>query len=173
MAVEPSPRWGHCSALVDGKLYLWGGRTREFSKEKSTLTSTLHVFDPFVESWETKSTTGPPPPGVYSGASASAGHHIYQYGGHDGSAHHGTFHCLDTTTLQWTELPSGDATEKSGCGMTICGDKLILFGGFGVASGPTQAGAEFIKADRFSVYGRTNEFHVFDLKEGEELFVNI
>ena len=55
MQMEPSPRWGHCSAAVDGKMYMWGGRTKEFDKEK-TLYSTLHIFDPFMESWETKTT---------------------------------------------------------------------------------------------------------------------
>ena len=46
--------------------------------------------------------------------------------------------------------------------------KLLLFGGYGYPSGPTQPGAKFIKNSKYS-YGRgwNNELHLFDLKEGE------
>lgn len=146
-ASEPSPRYGHYSAAVEGKLYIWGGGTKNFRRDKNALTSTLHVFDPFMEAWETKRTTGDHPPGIYRGVSASIEHHIYQYGGTDGSSHHGSLHHLDTTTLHWTELPSGPA-KKSDCGMIICGNRLVLFGGWnGIV--------------------RTNMLHAFDRKTGE------
>lgn len=34
---EPLPRWGHASIIAGDKLYMWGGRTEDFSdhtKEK-------------------------------------------------------------------------------------------------------------------------------------------
>ena len=34
---EPSPRWAHFSAAVGDQLYVWGGRTKDFSKEKNVL----------------------------------------------------------------------------------------------------------------------------------------
>ena len=161
--MEPSPRWGHCSAAIDGKLYVWGGHTKEFSKEKA---SSMHLFDPITESWETKSTTGPSPPGVYGGVSASVGQHLYQYGGQDhDTSSHGSFYTLNTSTLQWQELPSGDAMEKSFCGMAGCGDQLLLLGGAGHPSGHTQPGADFAKW--FNSGTGTNEFHIYTVKDGK------
>ena len=140
---EPYPRFAHCSAAAEGKLYVWGGRGGE--------PTSLHVFDPMVKSWETKSTTGDPPTGVLWSASASAGHHLYQYGGAGDGSYQGSLHHLDTTTLCWTELPSGPVKRKGCCGMVICGDMLILLGGV-------------------SEEGSTDELHVFDLKTGKELY---
>ena len=46
--------------------------------------------------------------------------------------------------------------------------KLLLFGGYGILSGPTQPGVKFIKnSNSLSGRGWTNELHLFDLKEGE------
>ena len=46
--------------------------------------------------------------------------------------------------------------------------KLLLFGGYGILSGPTQPYATFIKDRKFTDgRGWTNELHLFDLKEGE------
>ena len=41
----------------------------------------VSVFSPLLECWDTKSTTGPSPTRLYGGASTSAGHHLYHYGG--------------------------------------------------------------------------------------------
>ena len=47
--------------------------------------------------------------------------------------------------------------------------KLVLFGGYGIPSGPTQPGAQFVKNTQYtSGSGWTNELHVFDLEEGED-----
>lgn len=167
---EPSPRWGHCSAAVGGKhLYLWGGRTENYRRDRNTLTSTVHVFDIFTESWETKHTSGSPPPGVYGGASASTGHCLYQYGGFDGSSSCDSFSSLDVTTFQWTELPRGDAMKKSRCTILPWQARgcLVVFGGVGVRIGPIQEGADFKRLSTSkSGHGFTNEMHVFNLKEG-------
>ena len=50
--------------------------------------------------------------------------------------------------------------------MVVYGRKLILFGGYGVPSHPSQQ--DFVKNSR-STKGRgwTNELHSFDLEEGE------
>lgn len=165
--MEPSPRWYHCSAAIDCKLYVWGGRTKDFAKEKttpSTLSAHLHIFDPFTESWETKSTTGAPLP-LYRSASASAGHHLYQYGGYDELTDCDSFYHLDTTTLRWKQLPNGDvmSLRKSSCRMITSGDHLVLFGGYGVSTGPAQEGAQFIKRSESNRgAGWTNEFHAYD-----------
>ena len=51
--------------------------------------------------------------------------------------------------------------------MVAYGNKLVLFGGYGIPSGPTQPGAEFVKNTSFTDgRGWTNELHSFDLKTG-------
>ena len=169
MEAEPSPRWGQLSAPVEGKVYLYGGRTRDFLKEQNKLASAVHAFDGYLEQWEEVRAEGPPPPGLYRGACASAGHHLYVYGGFDGNKRKGFLHQLDTRTSTWTELAGpGDPMHKIGCGMVSHGEELVLFGGFGVPSSHTQPGAEFIKDGNYSTNGYTNELHKFDLKEGEQ-----
>ena len=95
---EPSPRYYHHCAAVEGKLYIWRGLGSEDED--------VFVYSPLLESWESRSTTGPSPPaGMWGGACTSAGHHLYHYGGYD---QHGSGHqvfvacsnlvgCLDVT----------------------------------------------------------------------------
>ena len=168
MEGEPSPRWGHYSALVEEKFCVWGGRTKDFLQEKSELTSSIHSFDPFLEFWAKNKLSGVPPPGLYLGACASAGHHVYLYGGTDGSRFQSSLHQLDTRSWTWKQLSRSGPMRKRACGMVAHDSKLVLFGGYGYPSGPTQPGAEFIKDSRYTNgVGWTNEVHIFDLKEGE------
>ena len=92
--MEPSPRWGYYSALVEEKLYVWGGYTKDFLERKSELASSVHSFDQFLELWAENESSGVPPPGLIDGACASAGHHVYVYGGDDGSYSQGSLHQL-------------------------------------------------------------------------------
>ena len=162
---EPSPRWGQLSAVVEEKPCMYGGRTKDFLKEKSGLASSVHSFD---GSWYCEDTSGVPPHGLYLGACASAGHHVYVYGGLDGSAHQGSLHQLDTRTWTWKQLSSTGPMRKSGCQMVSYGSNLVLFGGYGIPSGPTQPGPEFVKNSNYTDgRGWTNELHTFDLIKGE------
>ena len=172
MEGEPSPRWGHYSARVEEKFSVWGGRTKDFLKENSELASSIHSFDPFLEFWDKNKLSGVPAPGLYHGACASAGHHVYLYGGYDGSCHQSSLHQLDTRSSTWKQLSSAGPMRKVGCGLVACDSMLVLFGGYGFPSGPTQPGAEFIKSSRFTDgRGWTNEVNTFDLKEGKGMRV--
>ena len=164
---EPSPRWGQLSAVVEEKLCVYGGRTKDFLNEKSGLASSVHSFDGLLESWYSED-TGDPPPGLYGGACASAGHHVYVYGGVDGPAYQGSLHQLDTRTRTWKQLSSTGPMRKTGCKMVAYDSNLVLFGGYGIPSGPTQPGAEFVKNSKYTDgSGWTNELHTFDLIKGE------
>ena len=166
--LEPSPRWGHYSALVK-KIYVWGGHTKDFHRGKSELASSVHSFDPVLESWAENNCGGVPPPGLYRGACTSASHHVYLYGGSDGSRFQSSLHQLDTRSWTWKQLSSAGPMRKYGCGMVTYDSKLVLFGGYGYSSGPTQPGGEFVKDSRFTDgRGWTNELHTYDLKEGKE-----
>ena len=147
---------------------MWGGRTKDFLQEKSELASSVHCFDPLLEFWDVNKIRGVPPTGLYAGACTSAGHQVYLYGGRDESYYQGSLHHLDTRSWTWKQLSSAGPMRKVTCGMVAHDSKLVLFGGFGYPSGPTQPEAGFIKNSRFTDgVGWTNEVHTFDLKEGE------
>jgi N-acetylneuraminic acid mutarotase len=163
MEAEPSPRFGHQSALVEEKLYVSGGRT------KSGVASSVHSFDPFLEFWTEEKYHGAPPPKLYDGACASAGHHLYVCCGYDGSRYQSSLHQLDTKLGTWKQFSSGGPMmRKRGSRMVTYDNKLVLLGGYGYPTGPTQPGAEYVMdSSCTSGVGWTNELHTFDLQEGE------
>ena len=151
LMAEPSPRNRHFSAAVVDKLYVWGG---DGGPGKSVVTSIVHHYDPDSETWNTNTCEGPHPPGISDGACASAGRHLYTYGGLDeGGNLQGTLHLLDTRSRRWKLISSeGGLMKKKGSRMIVYDSKIVLFGGFGKS-------------------GWTNELHTFNLKEGERLHI--
>ena len=174
---EPSARSSSFSSCVEGKTYLWGGFNRELLEKKTSLeefAAFVYVFDPYLETWITLSPGGSPPSGVDSGACACAGRYMYTYGGLGGSgSRDGSLHCLDTWTLMWTELARMGPMKKIYSGMIAYDHQLLLFGGHGAPSSPTQPGSEYIVNDGCIGGGWTNELHTFDLREGERLHSSI
>ena len=118
------------------------------------MTSIVHHYDPDSETWNTNTCEGPHPPGIRDGACASAGHHIYTYGGWDeGMNDQGTLHLLDTRSRRRKLISSeGGPMKKRGSRMIVYDSKIVLFGGIGEN-------------------GRTNELHTFNLKEGKRLHI--
>ena len=166
-AKPPSPRWGHFSAAVGDQLYVWGGKTENFHSEENTLSSVLHSFHQVLESWERCECSGLPPPALFRSACISAEGHLYQYGGYNESEYQGNLYQLDTKSKEWKQLSNGGGPmRKDGCGMVAYGKKLVLFGGYGVPSGPIQPGALFFNNPPDTGRGWTNELHIFDLEEG-------
>ena len=164
---EPPPRLGHFSAPMEGYLCVSGGRTKGSTKEKGEL---VHTFNQLSESWSSKQCQGPSPPdGLYLGASAYAGHHLYLYGGYDGPRYYNSLRQLDTRSWTWSHLSSAGPMPKAGCGMVTYDETLLCFGGYGIPSGTTQPGAKFTKEIESSFSGWTNEFHAYDLNKSEEL----
>ena len=149
---EPYPRRDHFSAAIVDKLYVWGGVG---GYRERVVTSIVHHYDPDSETWNTNTCQGPHPPGIRSGACASAGHHLYTYGGwNEGGNVQGTLHQLDTRSRRWNLISSeGGPMRKKGSRMIIYDSKIVLFGGRG-------------KSGRM-----TNELHTFNLKEGERLHI--
>ena len=147
---EPSPRNEHVSALVDGKVYVWGGDTRPGHP------ATINCFQPLWESWSQSDCIGPTPPGLHCAACASAGHHFYVYGGTDKQyRHYSCLHQLDLRTNTWRMISSDHdgPRRKRACGLTVydsSSNYLLLIGG------------------RHEDGKDTDEIHTFNLKEGEE-----
>ena len=169
---EPVARLGHFSASIDGLFpCIYGGHTTLRKEEQARR---LYKWDPYYESWESLLTTGSYPEGFSVGASASANMVLYTYGGADRSSHKGSLHKLDMNTMEWVQLSGSGSSpdcpmEKIGCQMVVYKEKLVLFGGYGVPSGPIHPGAEHVRNCEYPDHrGWTNEMHCFDLKEGEE-----
>ena len=169
---EPSPRFSHCAASLRGRCYIWGGRVSNFTKlGRRSVASTIEIFDPQLETWEKHPTSGVPPPGLRGRAYASLLDSLYWFGGYDGSSFYNSLHKLDPSTLEWRELqPLNQADgpmKKFGCSLVpFLHDKLAIFGGYGIPTGPFRHGATFTKntpADKEC--GWSNDLHVFDTAE--------
>ena len=167
---EPDPRYGPCSAVINGELCLWGG--------KMVATTSLQVYHPCLESWRQLNTQGPPPPGLCLGAFAHSENYLYVYGGvkDDHVSFSGCLHRLDTKTSSWTQLAAHSANapmKKKGSDMIIYENSVILVGGWGIRNGPIQPGSEWEKwsdeddDEDPKTEGWTNEMHKYDLREGE------
>ena len=176
-AYEPSPRFAHYAAHyaapVGGRCLLWGGCVPDFSASgRKKLASTVEIFDPYLEVWEQQATSGVSPSGLYLGGCASLLGQLYSFGGRDDESLYNSLHTLDPTSLEWKELrvlnKANGPMRKNACGMvSYNGDRLALFGGYGIPTGPTQPGATFTKNTRFTdARGWSNELHIFNVNEG-------
>ena len=172
---EPSPRLSPFFSSVDGQIYMWGGRTEDFSTSRGKKIVSIESFDPYLETWTRKTTKGDPPPWYYYGACTSSGHIIYNYGGYDGQSYYGSLYEFNTRTSSWRKLTphSVDSPmKKFSCGMVVWGEKCVLFGGYGIPSGPTQSESDFIRNNSRTDGCRwTNEMHTFDLIKGEGIII--
>ena len=160
--VEPPPCSSLFSAKTDECHYVWRGLCSRLGS------NIIAVFDPSTEQWSLKPTTGPQPPGEWSGCSVCVGHYLHIFGGHDGNDFVNDMYKLDLDTFQWTKVRSSGSQpiKKNGCGL-VCLNKITLgcFGGFGI-EGPTQPGSTFTSNGQPDRSGRTNEFHLFDVRNG-------
>ena len=168
---EPSARFLHSAFSIDGRVYVWGGRTDDFESGKLKLANSIEQFDPFLEVWRQLNTVGTPHPGLDRAACVSFGENVYMYGGRD-KRNEGALSCLNGKSLTWSllcpEEVAGGPMRKFGCGIVMFHrDKLAVIGGIGYPNGPAQAGSEYIKNtsvnDRI---GWTNEFHAFNIGQG-------
>ena len=167
--LEPDPRFCPCSGIINEELCVWGGN--------EVATTSLQVYHPCLESWRQLHTHGPPPPGLYDGASAHSEHCLYTYGGSKSKDMYGCLHRLDTKTSSWTQLAahSADAPmKKIRCGMIVYETSVILIGGRGFRNSQIQPGSEWKrlrgKTDEDpNARGFTNEMHLYDLRQGEGL----
>ena len=172
---EPKPRIYHTAWQTGSKTLVHGGCTRDSwknAKRHLPMASVLEMFDAHTEVWQQKEVTGESlAPAVYAAASASVDDDLFTFGGWDGSRDYNALHLLKHAT-QWIELcPQNDRAEspmaKTGAGMVAFGNNLAVFGGHGIPHGPTQPGSSFISnTDYTDGKGWTNEFHIYNLKDG-------
>ena len=156
------------------KVLVHGGRSEDYSENtKQRLTFVVELFDRCSKSWQQKEVTGPAPaPGVYGAASASVDDDLFTFGGQDDSVVYNTLHRLKNSS-QWIELcPLNQNPEspmaKIGAGVVAISENIAVMGGYGVPHGPTQPGSSFTGDTRLRSDGAgwTNEFHMYNLKDG-------
>ena len=159
---EPSSRiFANC--VSDGAtVFLWGGSGGVISNKE------VDWFQISSVTWRKIETGGQHPlPGLSDGASSHSGQYLYTYGGRTGPEStdlHGSLYALDTTSYNWKQLSMctpESPLKKSGCGMVVHGQELVVFGGrCGQQTGPVQPGSKH--------HGEyCNEMHWFNLKTGE------
>ena len=139
---------------------------------RKTLASELNTFDAFSETWNTRATTGAPPPGLYDGGCTVIDNSLYYFGGSDGYSCYNSLHCINSITAEWKELsslnPGNQPVPKTGFGIVTYTEtaSVAIFAGVCVTHQPTQAGARFIESTKYTGFGWTNEFHLFNLTNG-------
>ena len=174
---EPSPRFNHILVPIKGKSFLLAGETDRFGEEavRDRAASLLSVFDHDAKEWEHRAIyVDNKPRGVRSGGFVAQGKFIYSFGGRDdtGFGRFNTLHKFDTEELRWIAFPpSIVSTEtpipKAGCEPVIIDNKLCVFGGYGTPTDPRiQPGSDFHHDEGVHDRGNTNEFHVYNLKNG-------
>ena len=176
---QPKPRAAPYSSAVKGRCVVFAGRTDDFLKlSKKELSSTVEVFDLYLEQWRVLKTTGSPPKGLFHGACCSTPNgELYVYGGYDGSSYYGGLYklAMSSQELKWSQLSVesdlNGPMRKAGSRM-VCFDnkKLAVIGGKGIPHGPPQPGSRFRESKRYTDgSGYTNEIHFYDIEECKQL----
>lgn len=188
---EPAARFWHASLSVGHKMYIWGGRTHDCDRSKTT--AFIEEFDTKNRSWSKRKTEGTPHPGFSQAACASLGNNLVFYGGNNNERLNGVLSKLDLTTMTWSELSPEDLAKspmkKDACGMihfqTRDGkQKLLISCGYALSpsdphtasslsdsnGGSSDETSEFLP-DNYNtenLTGWTNEFHFFDATNGKK-----
>ena len=178
---KPTPRSGHKTVVIGGKLYMWAGLVKGLplvhdSPEKKAFVSSVDVFHLESGDWIQQLTSGTPPLGVGGYACAAVGDELHYFGGycgHSGCYHNGV-HKLSTSSLQWVTLSPTTSEDRAPIKKAYCdmvafkdGEEDILFvvGGYGTNPSSRQPGAQYEKIIDIDcdddVY--CNEQHMFTL----------
>ena len=150
MSRQPEPWYDHAAVSIGSKLVVWGGR----GDDSATISAnTIESFDVSSETWkQPQQLQGSLPGGLSGMAVTSNGEYAYSFGGQIGSTRINTVYEINMSTLQCRELvpanPSHAPRKISGGCIVHFKDKLLIHGGF-------------------TGHHRTDELHVFDLKNSE------
>lgn len=138
-ADAPTARNSAASAVINGKVYVVGGRTFSRNADGSARQvnlPTLEVYDPVTNLWETRK----PMPLAQGGLAATAANgKLYVFGGEQWIPEHKVFGeswVYDPTSDQWEALPSLP-TPRHGLGASAVGNRIHVFGGATKTGGNT------------------------------------
>ena len=164
---EPVGRYGHCSAFIDRKHYTYGG---DCGAGGSPPLSTVEILDLVTEKWQQIPTTGETPPGHINASCVVIGTYLFHFGGHDEYKYYNTIHCLETSKLKWranaADNPRDAPMSKSGAGMVVVGNILIISGGNGDL--PDHPNPDnYVPNPEYEGWGWTNIVHCFHVDSSE------
>ena len=178
---EPAARFYHASCSIKSGIFVRGGRTLDYESGSKNarikVANVIEQFDPYLEVWRQLDTTGTPHPGLSSATCASVADDVYMYGGSSGERVEGVLSYFDMKKLTWSQLcpeaTAGAPMRKFACGIIIVHKNIIVIGGYGIPTGPTQLGANFTKNNkRTDGSGWTNEVHTFNIGQGSHSYVH-
>ena len=173
LSYQPVPRYCHISACINEKVIVYSGESPKVVSKQ--LASTVDVFDIYKEEWHGETLTGQTPStSLYRAASCSQNTNLYFFGGTASDKFkNGLFKISNEDSRYRCSKLSGFNADgcpmpKFGAGLVDFGNNLGVFGGYGKPR-RTQPRSSFIEDNDYYYYdgrGWTNEFHVFNLKEG-------
>jgi N-acetylneuraminic acid mutarotase len=130
-AAAPTARNSAASAVIDGKIYVAGGRQAIKQPDGSLRqvnVATLEVFDPATGQWSARA----PMPQAQGGLAAAAhGGKLFVFGGEQWVPQRKVFSeswVYDPATDRWSALPSLP-TPRHGLGAATVGSRIHVFGG--------------------------------------------
>ena len=170
---EPEPRcWAQCEVIED-KLFLYRGFLQSYQgKYRANFPTHFEVFEGKRLAWEEVATRGTNPRVLVGMAMTSISHKLYLYGGEDSSTPTNQLFKVDTQSMLWAELipcnPSDGPMRKLDCGLvSLPGDVLCVFGGYGIPAESLQPGSRFIQDQNYTDgRGWTNEIHCYRVRSG-------
>jgi len=137
---NPQPRFDHCSALIDDKLFVHRGQSCSFKE------SDIEVYDTVSEQWTCKTTSGDIPEPTSGMAYAQKGKMLYTFGGEvkaktgiKTKTYTNVVSELDTSSMIWKILhptsTENAPVPKRDAAMMSYKDYLVMFGGLCASAG--------------------------------------
>ena len=146
--MEPPPCYRPFTTEANGLHYVWRG----YGPGKDA--TTIRIYNVQSEQWMVQPTTGPPPPGQDGGGCTAVMNHLYCFGGClGGLSYCSDLHKLNCQSFEWSKIhPTNERSlwpsKKGYCGLVAVDETtLACFRGWRES-------------------GYTNEFHLFDTKQG-------
>jgi len=127
----PIKKYSHCSAVVDGKIYIIGGQilTGEDVNETIQVVGSIEVYDPLTDTWDTTRTNMPTPRS--HSACVAIDKKIYVIGGtnwEDSFDEGNILEVYDTETDTWDTNKALMPTIRIGCRAVVFENKIFVAG---------------------------------------------
>ena len=166
---QPKPRWGRCSALVEGKLITYGGHSG--ADGYADPPASVDLYDAKNESWQQMSTSGTPPPGILAAGCAAVGQKLYHIGGRNVRYFFNDIFCLDLKESSWVKLhptnPEAAPIIKSDMKVISYQKMITSFSGYGSLPSVKHEGVQYTADTDVEGYELINEVVCYDTEQSE------